>query len=103
MPIFSLLIAGEPVIAVAASDYPRALGFAADPFIRSELTDLTHPDGRPLLENGTDITVRHAFPKEQAIWETDVQKGIRDGDIDCRADAYDDLWFTFLIPYEDPL
>ncbi len=72
MPIFTAEIAGRPTVVLAARDYVAALAFVNDDFIRPELAGLQTPDGAPLWDGDTAVTVRPANKDEKAIWESNL-------------------------------
>ncbi len=102
MPIFTAEIAGQPTIVLAARDHVNALAFVKNDFIRSELADLQTPDGAPLWDGNTSVTVRLATTDERAVWERNLVEDLAEGVHESREDAIESNGFAFLVDYREP-
>ena len=102
MPIFTAEIDGTPTLVLAAHDYVAALAFVNDTFVRTELCSLRTPDGGPLWNGKTDVTVRPAGRDEAIVWERNFAEDLAQGVHASLADAIESNGFAFLVEYQDP-
>lgn len=102
MPIFTLQIAGRPVLAFSARNVGNARHYCRDEFLRSELATLRTAEGTPLWNGQAELAFRKATAEEIAAWEADIPRAVRAGETSSLAGARQHSFFVFLVPVVEP-
>jgi hypothetical protein len=97
MPVYVAAIKSRSIAAFHAHNGSDAENRVRARIFRDDLMTLA-TGGLPLWDGVTDIDVREALPNEESKWRASRAKAIRQGDIECK----DDAWIAFLVPLTDP-
>jgi len=93
MNTYVVEIGGKPVLAFRAETDDEAEDAIEDEDgMRSDLRELTGPDGNRLWDGKSPLAVRRASAAEHAEWEQSRDKAITDGEIDLDAGDDPDEW-----------
>jgi hypothetical protein len=96
MSLYTIEIAGRPIMVFAAQDRMEADAFAKADHLRGDLLVLEH-EGRPLWNGQSELFVRETHPEEAARWEIAFAEMRQAGEASEPEDCA-----TFLVEVRDP-
>jgi len=98
MKTYVAIIGSQAVLAFRAEDDEQAQEMLEDHEgdVRSELHELSGPDGKPLWDGKSAIDVKEASPAQHADWKQARDEAISEGEIDLDAGDNPDEWTVYL-------
>jgi hypothetical protein len=98
MKTYVAIVGLQAVLAFRAEDDAQAQAMIDDHEgdVRSELLELTGPDGKPLWDGKSAIRVKEATTAQHFDWEQARDQAIEDGEIDLDAGDSPDEWNVYL-------
>lgn len=97
MDLFTIEIAGQPVMVFAGEDQAAGEPFTEEPSLHEILTAFMH-ESRSLWDGETELSVRKAHPEDASDWEAAFARAIEDGGAD--EDEHDGF-SVFLVGADD--
>ena len=96
MPVFTLEIAGQPILSMRAVSLREASATTRSPSFGADLM-LLESEGRPLWDGRSPIHLRPADEEELAAFERAFAKAIKAGEA-----GKNEEWIAFLVPVSVP-
>ena len=94
--MYTLEIAGKPTAITKATDEDEAEAIFRSNWFKADLMTF-ETEGQPLWdEDESKLFIRRAFPEEEAVWERNFAKALREGDAEPGED-----YLVFLVPVTD--
>ncbi len=100
--IWTIEIAGRPVMAVSAANRYEAQMMTEDEWFLADLMVMEDERGQPLWDESEEISVREANRDETKKWDWSVNRAVQDGEIASRDEAISEGYNAYLIPVRDP-
>ncbi len=102
MTIYTVEIAGRPIITISADDRDAAVDFTNEEWFRADLMALETREHEPLWDGKSELFVREAEEEERATWDKSIALAIAEVDGANREEALSKGYVVFLLPVVDP-
>ena len=102
MTIYTVEIAGRPIVTISADNRDAAVKFTNEEWFRADLMVLETREHEPLWDGKLELFVRAAEEEERAIWDKSTALAIAEVDVANREEAPDKGYVVFLLPVVDP-
>ena len=102
MTIYTIQIAGRPVVAFSAANRAQAEEIKEAPWLRGDLMVYVDADDVPLWDGKAELILGEAYEEEREAWDKAVARAVHEGDVASREEAIEDGYIVFLVPVQDP-